>query len=132
MVSQQIIAEVSAETIAAGLDKGRRVKPDEYKACCPAHDDNNPSLSISQKADRVLVHCWSGCSQSEVIQALRDRGLWHQGSRRKGSAFTSDELEYMTIWCATFRDNTASGYQPRPEEKQKFGRYNRALERTND
>jgi hypothetical protein len=32
-------------------------------ACCPAHDDRNPSLSVRRAPDgRVLVHCFAGCS----------------------------------------------------------------------
>lgn len=44
---------------------------------CPAHDDKTPSLSVSETRDgRPLVHCFTGCKQSEVIDALRARGLW--------------------------------------------------------
>lgn len=44
---------------------------------CPAHDDSSPSLSVTQTRDgRILVHCFAGCSQIEVIQALRAMGLW--------------------------------------------------------
>lgn len=44
---------------------------------CPAHDDSSPSLSIKQTPDGiVLVHCFGGCVQGAVIQALRERGLW--------------------------------------------------------
>jgi hypothetical protein len=40
-------------------------------ACCPAHDDNNPSLSITETADgKLLWHCHAGCSQEAVQQAL--------------------------------------------------------------
>lgn len=40
-------------------------------ARCPAHDDRNPSLSISEGDDgRVLLHCHAGCSHSEVLKAL--------------------------------------------------------------
>lgn len=47
-------------------------------ACCPAHDDKTPSLRISESTDgRVLVHCFAGCSQKSVIDALRSLGLWH-------------------------------------------------------
>lgn len=29
-----------------------------YQACCPAHDDNGPSLSLREGDDgRVLLHC---------------------------------------------------------------------------
>ncbi len=45
-------------------------------ARCPAHWDHKPSLSISEVTGKVLVHCFAGCTQAEVIDALRDRGLW--------------------------------------------------------
>jgi 5S rRNA maturation endonuclease (ribonuclease M5) len=43
---------------------------------CPAHDDRNPSLSIREKDGKVLVHCHAGCSQRDVVDALRARRLW--------------------------------------------------------
>ncbi|RIA56051.1 AAA family ATPase [Dichotomicrobium thermohalophilum] len=50
-------------------------------ACCPAHDDKKPSLSISPgDMRRVVVHCHAGCGQEAVIGALRERGLWPQES----------------------------------------------------
>jgi len=40
-------------------------------ACCPAHDDAKPSLSISPgDTRRVVVCCHAGCSQEAVIGAL--------------------------------------------------------------
>ncbi len=48
-----------------------------WTARCPAHDDREPSLSIRDtKQGRLLVHCHAGCTQIDVIAALRDRGLW--------------------------------------------------------
>jgi hypothetical protein len=45
----------------------------------PKHRDRNPSFSISESDDgNVLVHCFV-CSQNEVIDALRARGLWPNG-----------------------------------------------------
>jgi len=41
-----------------------------YKASCPAHDDKTPSLSITEKSDKVLFHCHAGCSQQAVMAAL--------------------------------------------------------------
>lgn len=118
----------TAEQISNGLPKGRRIKSNEYKACCPAHPDNSPSLSISQKSDTVLVKCWSGCSQSEVIDALKSLSLWpDKKARPQQRSFTSDEREYMALWFLTYRDNTAKGHNPSPEEKRKYSRYHRAL-----
>jgi len=48
-------------------------------ARCPAHDDHNPSLSITEKDGRVLVKCFAGCAQDAVITALKSRGLWDGG-----------------------------------------------------
>ena len=40
-------------------------------ACCPAHDDRNPSLSVRRAPDgRVLVHCFAGCTLDAVLAAL--------------------------------------------------------------
>ena len=67
----------TAADIASGLDKPRRINPREWTACCPAHDDRNPSLSLSDGDDgRILVHCHAGCEQDVVIAALKTRGLW--------------------------------------------------------
>ena len=42
-----------------------------YSACCPAHDDENPSLSISEGNDgKVLVNCFAGCSVESICDSL--------------------------------------------------------------
>src|SRR5260370_16079482 len=39
-----------------------------WKAICPIHDDNNPSLSISENKDgRILLHCFAGCSTQMIL-----------------------------------------------------------------
>ena len=46
-------------------------------AGCPAHPDKTPSLSISIGRDgRTLVRCHTGCTQEQVIDALRRLRLW--------------------------------------------------------
>src|SRR6266567_502390 len=57
-----------------------------WAAHCPAHDDQTPSLSIAEGDGngKILVCCHAGCSQGEVIAALRRRGLWGRG--RLGAA----------------------------------------------
>ena len=73
---------LQAEDIAPALHARR--SGNGHLARCPAHDDGNPSLSIAQADGRVLVHCHAGCSQSAVITALAERGLW--SSAELGSA----------------------------------------------
>ena len=119
---------LSAESIALSLDKGRRIKTDHYAACCPAHDDRTPSLSITQVSDKVLLYCHSGCSQSEVIDALLSRGLWTKKSEVQDvatPAFTKDELEYLQLYCLIYRDNVRKGYTPTKEEDSQFRSFSR-------
>ncbi len=69
---------MDAQTIARALDKHRWTGK-SWMACCAAldHDDKKPSMVISDTPDgKVLVHCFSGCSQEAVIEGLRAKGLW--------------------------------------------------------
>ena len=45
---------------------------DTIEACCPAHEDNNPSLSIGvgTKGRDVVVKCHAGCNANDVLRAL--------------------------------------------------------------
>ncbi len=55
-----------------------------WMCCCPAHDDTHPSLSVDQGDNgKPVVKCWAGCSQEEVISALRIRELWPEPSLTK-------------------------------------------------
>jgi hypothetical protein len=55
------------------LDKLRCVTKngDSWTACCPAHSDSTPSLSLRLGEDnRVLVHCFAGCDHEKIVEAL--------------------------------------------------------------
>lgn len=40
-------------------------------ACCPAHDDQTPSLSIREANDgKVLLNCFAGCKTESIVAAL--------------------------------------------------------------
>ena len=47
----------------------------EVSACCPAHDDSNPSLSVTEKDGKILVYCHAGCEQERVLEALKGLGI---------------------------------------------------------
>jgi 5S rRNA maturation endonuclease (ribonuclease M5) len=67
---------MNADTIVRAL-KARR-SGSGWMAKCPAHDDNNPSLSIRDVDGKVLLHCHAGCGQRELIAALTAQGIWHE------------------------------------------------------
>lgn len=62
---------MSADDLLSRLSKVRKMGPDRWMACCPAHGDKSPSLSIRECSDgRVLIHCWTGCSTESIIDAI--------------------------------------------------------------
>jgi hypothetical protein len=73
----------SAAHIAQALAgrRAQRLADGGYLIPCPApghgkgNGDRHPSLRISDGDTRVLVHCFSGCPASDVLDALRHRGL---------------------------------------------------------
>ena len=65
----------NAETIAEALGGAKR-NGSGWVAICPAHDDHNPSLSLTNgDGGWVLWHCFAGCSQEAVTAELKARDL---------------------------------------------------------
>ncbi|HKX30605.1 MAG TPA: hypothetical protein VJ302_23150 [Blastocatellia bacterium] len=62
----------TSETFNAIILKLAAIKRgNSWQAKCPAHDDKNPSLSISQGDDgRILLYCHTGCSPQSIVTAL--------------------------------------------------------------
>lgn len=82
-----------------------------WMACCPAHNDRKPSLSLCDAGEKVLIYCHAGCDALHVIEQLRKRGLWtsHYGVNGAESSkrpslenrrdFAVDYHEYaLTLW----------------------------------
>jgi hypothetical protein len=71
-----------------GKLEGLRGGDGQWQALCPAHDDNNPSLSITEAEDgNCLLHCFAGCTLDEVLAALDlDRTSLSTGSRSRRQA----------------------------------------------
>ncbi len=70
---------ITATDIATAL-KAKQNGPASWMACCPAHDDKTPSLSITDGDKGPLIHCHAGCTQDAVVSELKARGLWKNGS----------------------------------------------------
>jgi hypothetical protein len=64
------------ESILSGLSNVKKYSSNRWQASCPAHDNRNPSMSITLGKGKVLFHCHAGCRQEDVIEALDERGLW--------------------------------------------------------
>jgi len=60
----------AVQQILAQLEDVVQVGPDQWKARCPAHQDDTPSLYVAVRNGRVLLHDFGGCSTQEVLDAL--------------------------------------------------------------
>ena len=62
---------MSIDNILNRLDRVKETGNSKYLACCPAHDDRSPSLSIREtKDDQILLNCFAGCDPQSVLDAL--------------------------------------------------------------
>ena len=49
-----------------------------YRSACPVcgGSDRASKFTFREDGGKLLVHCFGGCSQGDVISELRCRGLW--------------------------------------------------------
>lgn len=61
---------MSADLLLDRLDGVKRTGEGRYLARCPAHQDKRASLSVRVTGEeKILVHCFAGCSVHEVVSA---------------------------------------------------------------
>ena len=60
-------------------------------ACCPAHSDRSPSLSLRDDGDKLLAYCHAGCGFIAIIKALRCLGYIDSHSR--ATTLTVEDLK---------------------------------------
>ena len=60
-----------ADKLLSRLEKVKAKGDNSWMACCPAHDDKRPSFVVTEKDERVLIHCFSHeCEVSDIVQAV--------------------------------------------------------------
>lgn len=107
------------------LSKLDRVKPqgrDKWLSCCPAHDDNSPSLSVSVINDRVLFKCWAGCGGVDIMRAtgLDMSCFAPEGTFNKiESVFARPKRTVNDDILTVANSDRSSGRRLTKEEKQK-------------
>ena len=103
---------MDVENLLANLHKVRRTGDGRWVACCPAHEDRSPSLSVRALEDgRTLIHCFAGCSIHSVVASLGielsdlfpdkpDRAGW-SGSKRIARPFSGEDALRCVAFEAT-------------------------------
>ena len=104
---------------------------DSYVACCPAHDDKNPSLKLDLKGEKILIKCWSGCSTEDILGAVGmhfddifpDRPIYQRSSGKQPALSSADALriikyEAMIIWM--YGQDLRNKKTPTDEDHNRF------------
>src|SRR6266566_8158893 len=82
--------------------KGVRTSMHGWRACCPAHADRKPSLSIGLgEHGQVLLKCFAGCSLERIVEAmgLTMTDLFPDApSAPDGQATTSGKTRHPTLF----------------------------------
>lgn len=105
----------SARDILTYLEKVKNMRG-YWIASCPAHKDDNPSLSVKETSDgKVLFKCHKGCSQEEVIAALKNMGAWADQPKHEDNVLSEFRYKYAD-------GTTAYSIRRMPDEngKKKF------------
>lgn len=59
------------ENFLSRLEKVKQVGQGQWVACCPVHDDKNPSMSVSEKNETFVVHCHScKAGGTEIMESV--------------------------------------------------------------
>ena len=66
-ILQDYLDVLPSSSIIKKLGDGR------YSVTCPVHDDNDPSVAISQGNTQVVYKCFAGCDQSELTSFFNEK-----------------------------------------------------------
>ena len=92
------------DNLISRLRKVKRTGSGQFIACCPAHDDRSPSLSIREVEDgRVLLNCLAGCATEDVLGAVGldfkditpEKPIYHKAKPIKPRIYSTDALRII-------------------------------------
>ncbi len=124
------------DTILSRLE-GQRLKRtgnSSWVACCPAHEDRTPSLSIREaEGGKVLIHCHGGCGVDSVVGAMGlalsdlfppEQGQQYGQRQRKHRTLDYRQclelVKFETTLVLTAALNLASGHQLTAEDLERL------------
>lgn len=131
----------------ARILKGRRYAKGRYMARCPAHPDRTGSLSITEMPDGVRVHCFAGCAQKsvlnamvldwrdlkpnrrvdpEIVRQIREQTAKYEASEKHRRWLKNEALHQASVWSA-ISDGLGSLLAGFPEDKRLSSYFHRAL-----
>ena len=105
------VALSAVEKILDRLDSVRE-SGGSWQALCPAHDDREPSLSVSEGDEgKVLLKCFAGCETEEIVDALdlKMRDLFEHDGHEKMFVGTFQRTHASLPHTASIADSGGAG-----------------------
>lgn len=95
------VTTLDASQILDKLVSPKQQSKNVWVAKCPSHEDREPSLTVTETCDRLLVHCHAGCDIRDILKSLdisyKDLFFDSGESSSKNTPFIIDEYEYRDI-----------------------------------
>ena len=94
-----------------------RVRASNSARCtCPVHDDRNPSLVVTLKDGKVVMRCFAGCRNGDIVTAigLRMADLFKWSRRRGAPAADRRRLQLLRPGWRHLRGESAHGAEGVP------------------
>lgn len=114
------------------LEKVRQTGRGNWIACCPAHEDRSPSLTLHEAQDgRILVRCHAGCNFEEIVNAVgfgyepwfppKQEGDFKPAIKRGfPAADVLEAVQFETQLVAVAASNVANGITLTVEDKERL------------
>lgn len=104
----------------------------QWKACCPVHDDKKPSLTVTEMPDgKLLAYCHAGCSQDALLAAIpelvperrerHERGDFHDHVLGDPSSIWRYRAADRSVLGIVARYETTDGKEVRPWKRNGIG-----------
>ena len=122
------------------LNKVKRTSNNQYIACCPAHEDKTPSLSITDKGDgKILINCYAGCGVEDVLDSIGmsfddimpPKVIEHRVAPIKQRVYASDALKVIQLEARIVIMAAYELRRNKPMTEQDLARLELAMERIN-
>lgn len=52
------------------FQKVKAINSSSYQCCCPCHNDKKQSLTITEKGNKILLHCHANCDTEDILKAV--------------------------------------------------------------
>jgi len=92
------LRSLTAEQAAKELDPKYKGSGGNYSCRCPAHEDETPSLSLTDMVGGGLkAHCFAGCSQESVIAAIEAKGIAVRASTAHAKPDASGNIKALEL-----------------------------------